>query len=328
VDLTIVETTRNTTEQVRVPDTIATGRIISRLIELWQLPDRGPDGQTLLYAFTHSEGGPAISIDESLADAGVRDDDMLHLVATSTNSPPHGTEALAPPSPPIPVGHSAPTIVPTAPTGTAYPQYSDRRAGDGARAAELHSRRHLRLYRLALAVVALVGVGVGILFATGALSGGSRAGAKSTPAQTVRESPSGQTPTTTTGPSESERARDRGIIMRLLASYQVDYSTHNTSALSGLFTPSVTRHGLAVGGCRVSHGLRAVIASYQSQFEAGSGAYTLVALSEAQIRLDDATQAHINAHYRITPGGTGYVNFRFTETGDGWKISEVYATCE
>jgi len=326
VDLAIVEMTRNTTEQVSVPETVATGRIISRLLELWQLPNRGPDGQPLLYAFAHSDDGPTISIDESLADAGVCDNDVLRLVATSTNGSHRGTEVPASPSPAVPAGYSAPTAAPA--PSTPYPRYGDRRTGDGPRAAELPTRRQPGLYTLALAIVALVGVGVGVLFATGALSGGSRASAKSTPVQTTDASPGGQTPKTPRGPTGSEQVRDRGIITGLLASYQVDFSTHNAPALSGLFTPGVTRHGLAAGGCRVSHGRGAIIASYQSQFEEGTGAYSLVGLSEAQIHLDSTTQAHINAHYRITPGGTGYVNFRFTEAGEGWKISEVYATCE
>jgi WXG100 protein secretion system (Wss), protein YukD len=328
VDLTIVKTTSNTTEQVSMPATVATGRIIGRLLELWQLPDVGPDGQPLSYGFEHSHGGRQISVDETLADAGVRDNDVLHLVATPT--PPdssRGTEIPASLSAATPVGSIAPTAVRAA-LSTVYPAYGDRRTDYGPRDAALPRRRELGLYTLALAIVALAAVGIGVLFATGALSGGSRASVKSTLAQVTGASPAAETPSTPVSLTESERVHDRGIIMGLLTSYREDYSTHNVSALSGLFTSGITRHGLAAGGCRVSHGRSAVIASYQSQFEKGSGTYSLVGLSEAQIQLDTTKQAHLNTHYRITPGGTGYVNFRFAEEGEGWKISEVYATCE
>jgi hypothetical protein len=327
VDLTIVDTTSNTTEQVSVPATVATGRIIGRLLELWQLPDVGRDGQPLSYRFDHSKGGREISVEETLADAGVRDNDVLHLIATPTQpGSSHGTERPASLPAETPVGSLPPTAVLGAPP-TTTPASGDGRTAQGARAAALPGRTAPGLYRLALAIGALAAVGIGVLFATGALSGGSRASVRSIPAQVTGGSATVPTPPTQVGPTESERAHDRRLIMALLASYREDYSIHDLAALSGLFTSGVTRHGLAAGGCRVSQGRSAVIASYQSQFDKGSGVYSLVGLSAAQIRLDTTTQAHLNTHYRITPGGTGYVDFKFADAGEGWKISEVYATC-
>ena len=328
MDLTIVKTTSNTTEQVSVPATVATGRIIGRLRELWQLPDVRPDGQPVSYGLEHSHGGRRISVDETLADAGVRDNDVLHLVATPTPpDPSRGTEIPGSLSAATPVGSVAPTAVRTDPS-TIYPAYSDRRTDYGPRDAALPRRGVTGLYTLALAIVALAAVGIGVVFATGALSGSSRASVKSAPARVTGASTTAEAPPTPVGPTESERVHDRGIIMGLLTSYREDYSAHNVLALSRLFTSGVTRHGLAAGGCSVSHGRAAVIATYQSQFEKDTGAYSLGGLSEAQIQLDTTRQAHLDTHYRITPGGTGYVNFRFVEAGEGWKISEVYATCE
>jgi hypothetical protein len=327
VDLTIIQRTSNTTEQVSVPETVATGRIIGRLLELWQLPDVGPDGRPLSYGFEHSDAGRQIGVDETLADAGVRDNDVLHLVARATTPDP-STETKAPLSPSA--AKSGGTIAPTAAhvtPSTAYPAGGDRQTNRGPGGAGRPGRREPGLYTLALVIVALAGVGIGVLFATGALSGGSRASVKS-PVSATGASAAAETPPTPVGPTESERVRDRANIMGLLASYQEDYSTHDVSALSGLFTPGVTRHGLAAGGCTVSHGRNAVIADYQSQFEEGSGAYSLVGLSGDQIHLDTTKQAQLNAHYRITPGGAGYVDFRFAETSEGWRINEVYATCE
>ncbi len=115
--------------------------------------------------------------------------------------------------------------------------------------------------------------------------------------------------------------------MSLLNTYQSAYSDHNISSLSSVFAPHVMRHGLAAGGCTVSHGRAVVLSDYQSQFDEGSGSYRLVGLTQSHVHIETKTAAHINAHYVITPGGSGYVDFRFAELGEGWKISEVYATC-
>jgi hypothetical protein len=175
-------------------------------------------------------------------------------------------------------------------------------------------------------IIALLGVGTGVVVATGALSGSTRA---HTPTPiTVSGSAPPKTPTVPAAPTPSEQASDRQTIMSVLSAYQSAYSDHNLSGLSNIFTPGVNRHGLAAGGCTVSRGRSAVLADYQSQFEEGSGSYELIGLSENEIQLDGKTRAHLDAHYQIMPGGSGYVNFKFAELGEGWKISEVYATCE
>jgi hypothetical protein len=116
--------------------------------------------------------------------------------------------------------------------------------------------------------------------------------------------------------------------MGLLASYQSAYTGHRVTGLEKLFAGYVRRHGLAAGGCRVSRGLRAVLASYESQFELGSGSYALTGLTARQVQIDTKTQAHLISHYKITPGGNGDVNFKFSEDGGGWKISEIDAACK
>ena len=170
-------------------------------------------------------------------------------------------------------------------------------------------------------IIALLGIGTGVVVATGALSGSTQANTSTTPVTNA-------TTTVPAGPTPSEQASDRQAIMGVLSAYQSAYSDHNLSVLSNIFTPGINRHGLAAGGCTVSRGRSAVLADYQSQFEEGSGSYELVGHSEGEIQLDGKTRAHLNAHYQITPGGAGYVNFKFAELGEGWKISEVYATCE
>jgi hypothetical protein len=170
-----------------------------------------------------------------------------------------------------------------------------------------------------------LGIGTGVVVATGALSGSTQANTSTTP---VAKTTTTTAPAVPAGPTPSEQSSDRQAIMGILSTYQSAYSDHNLSGLSNIFTPNVNRHGLAAGGCTVSRGRSAVLADYQSQFEEGSGSYELMGLSAGEIQLDGKTRAHLDAHYQITPGGSGYVNFKFAELGEGWKISEVYATCE
>lgn len=84
MDLTVVDATGNKTEEVSVPDNIGAGRIVGRLVQLLQLPSMGPDGQPLSYKFHHKQSGRQINDNETLAQAGVRENDVLRLVAEIT----------------------------------------------------------------------------------------------------------------------------------------------------------------------------------------------------------------------------------------------------
>jgi hypothetical protein len=84
VDIVVVDATGNKTEEASVPPTVASGRIIARLVELMELPSVGPDGQPLSYKFHHKQTGRQIGDDETLEGAGVRDGDVLRLVAEIT----------------------------------------------------------------------------------------------------------------------------------------------------------------------------------------------------------------------------------------------------
>jgi hypothetical protein len=63
---------------------VASGRIIAKLVELLELPSLGPDGQPLSYKFHHKQSGRQIGDHETLDGAGVRDGDVLRLVAEIT----------------------------------------------------------------------------------------------------------------------------------------------------------------------------------------------------------------------------------------------------
>jgi hypothetical protein len=84
MDLTVVDATGNKTEEVTVPETVAAGRIVGRLVQMLQLPGVGPDGQPLSYKFHHKQSGRQINDNETLVDAGVHDNDVLRLVAEIT----------------------------------------------------------------------------------------------------------------------------------------------------------------------------------------------------------------------------------------------------
>jgi len=84
MDLTVVDATGNKTEEVSVPETVASGRIVGKLVQLLQLPSVGPDGQPLSYKFHHKQSGRQIPDDATLAEAGVAENDVLRLVAEIT----------------------------------------------------------------------------------------------------------------------------------------------------------------------------------------------------------------------------------------------------
>ena len=84
MDVTVVDATGNKTQEASVPGDAASGRIITRLVEIMNLPSVGPDSQPLSYKFHHKQSGRQIDDNESLEQAGVNDGDVLRLVAEIT----------------------------------------------------------------------------------------------------------------------------------------------------------------------------------------------------------------------------------------------------
>ena len=84
MDITVVDATGNKSEEATVPGDTAAGRIVAKLVELMQLPTFGPDGQPLSYKFHHKQSGRQIADHETLSQAGVRDNDVVRLVAEIT----------------------------------------------------------------------------------------------------------------------------------------------------------------------------------------------------------------------------------------------------
>ncbi|MHB8533149.1 MAG: nuclear transport factor 2 family protein, partial [Solirubrobacteraceae bacterium] len=176
---------------------------------------------------------------------------------------------------------------------------------------------------LVAALVAAAGVLAGVLIATGVLNSSNTATTTAgNPAKAAGKKTQPR-PHQLTGAQVSS---DRRAIVGVLSTYQRAYSNHDLESLGRLFTPGVKRHGLAAGGCRVVEGKPAVLADYESQFNEGTGTYSLVGLQSNQISIDTPNRGHVHANYVISSGGRGFVNFNFAQLG-GWKISQVYATC-
>jgi hypothetical protein len=226
-----------------------------------------------------------------------------------------GTSAPASASPgpgqprPASAGNAAGSY-PGAEAGSGYPPRS------GVRASSRFSNQAILI---AAGVIAFLGIGTGVVVATSGPSG--HPGAR--PAATTRAVAPG-----TSQPTADEESENRDAIMRTLSTYQRSYSEHDLQGLSSIFSSGILRHGLAASGCVVSRGQRAVLADYESQFAQGSGSYRLVGLAPQEIVLDSKSRAHLHANYVISPGGSGFVNFRFAELGGEWKVSEVDATCD
>jgi hypothetical protein len=167
-------------------------------------------------------------------------------------------------------------------------------------------------------LVALVGILAGVLIASGTLASSPRgsAAAPATPVSSKHEAPL----------SATQIASDRDEMFGVLSAYQHDYTNHDLQGLSQIFTPDVKRHGLAANGCQAVEGRQAVLAAYESQFDEGTGAYVLVGLQPTQIAMDGPARAHVSAHYAISTGGSGFVNFSFANV-NGWKIDQIDATC-
>ncbi|MGE5417191.1 MAG: EsaB/YukD family protein [Acidobacteriota bacterium] len=79
ITVTIVDVTGNKEQQAALPDDAPVRRIITKLIQLMNLPAMGPDGQPISYKFIHKASGRQLMDEQTLADASVRDGDLLRL---------------------------------------------------------------------------------------------------------------------------------------------------------------------------------------------------------------------------------------------------------
>jgi hypothetical protein len=75
----VLDATGNRRELVELPEDVPVNRILVKLVEKLGLPLRHPlDGRLLIYKFHHAEAGQ-LRDEQSLAEAGVKDGDVLRI---------------------------------------------------------------------------------------------------------------------------------------------------------------------------------------------------------------------------------------------------------
>jgi hypothetical protein len=79
INVTVVDATGNRRESVFLPDDVPVNRVLVMLVEKLMLPTRHPlDNRLLVYKFHHAAAGQ-IRDGQTLASAGVKDQDVLRL---------------------------------------------------------------------------------------------------------------------------------------------------------------------------------------------------------------------------------------------------------
>jgi hypothetical protein len=84
LNLTITDATGTKSQEVSVPASAPSIRVIARVVQAMDLPLNGPDGAPLSYKFHHRASGRQLRDDDALSAASVQNGDVLRLVAEIT----------------------------------------------------------------------------------------------------------------------------------------------------------------------------------------------------------------------------------------------------
>ena len=84
ITVDVWDATGNKKRTVEMPDDAPLRRILAVLIERMSFPQHGPDGQLLSYKCQHRGSGKQLLDDQTLADAGVKEGDVLRLLPEIT----------------------------------------------------------------------------------------------------------------------------------------------------------------------------------------------------------------------------------------------------
>ncbi len=79
LNVTVFDSTENKRVPVELPDDAQANRLIAVLVDKMKLPKTGPDGGPLSYKFHHKNSGRQIQDAATLAQAGVKNGDVLRL---------------------------------------------------------------------------------------------------------------------------------------------------------------------------------------------------------------------------------------------------------
>ena len=84
ITIQVWDATGNKRQTVELPDDAPVSRIIAVLVDRMDLPRNSPDGQLMSYKFHHKATGRQLLDQQTLAEAGVRDSDVVRLQAEIT----------------------------------------------------------------------------------------------------------------------------------------------------------------------------------------------------------------------------------------------------
>lgn len=79
INVTIIDATGNKQQEALLPDDAPVRRILEALLPKMKMPLTGPDGEPISYKFHHKASGKQLSDTQTLAEAGVKDGDVLRL---------------------------------------------------------------------------------------------------------------------------------------------------------------------------------------------------------------------------------------------------------
>jgi len=224
-------------------------------------------------------------------------------------------------------GRPPPTAVsPPGPPPLPMPPPAARPASSPARpAARRRGWSALDSNALAIGLIVLAVV-VGVVAASIALLGRSGDDTAADRAAGTSQAGSDESGGGDDAPAPRPVAEDRQEIIMVLRRYAAAYTNHDTDSLRFVFTPDVTRHGLAPGGCRDSSGRAAVLLQYRRQFDLGTGTYTLRGLVPSAI-IVDGMSANTDLHFSIGGSRSGRISFNLIRFAGVWRISHVDSHC-
>ena len=79
ITVQVWDATGNKRQDVELPDDAPVNRILAVLLDKMHLPQFAPDGQPLSYKFHHKRSGRQVLDEQTLAEVGVQDGDVLRL---------------------------------------------------------------------------------------------------------------------------------------------------------------------------------------------------------------------------------------------------------
>ena len=82
--VTFLDQTGAKSVEAVIADSVTVKRILPNIITKMNLPVMGPDGQPMSYKFHHKASGKQLSDEQTLADAGVSEGDVLRVVPEIT----------------------------------------------------------------------------------------------------------------------------------------------------------------------------------------------------------------------------------------------------